>query len=104
MNLIKIYDKTCETCQMLSGIDEQVAEDNSLFFRQRTLEEVAKNPSPERDYVIQHHVNPEDGMVDIPIYMLITNQGTVKASGVIKTIEELKNLISSYQTWESYQK
>lgn len=97
MNLIKVYDKTCDVCAMLAGIDEQIAEDHDLFFRQRTLEEVAKNPSPERNHLIQHYVGADDGMIDIPIYLLVTNQGTVKASGVIKTIEELKNLIEAWE-------
>ena len=101
MNLIKVYDKTCDVCQMLAGIDEQIAEDNDLFFRQATLEEVAKNPSSHRDYIIANYVNPEDGMVDIPIYLVTSTQGEVLASGIVKTVEELTNLIEALRTWES---
>ena len=91
MELTKIYDKTCDICQMLAGIDEQVAEDNDLFFRQMTIEEVAKNPSHIRDYVVAHHVI--DGDIDVPIYLISTQQGRVLVSGLVKTIGELKNLI-----------
>lgn len=77
---------------MLAGIDEQVAEDNDMFFRQMTIEQVATNPSPIRDYVVDHHV--VDGDIDVPIYLISTQQGQVLSSGLIKTIEELKNLIS----------
>ena len=101
MNLIKVYDKTCDVCQMLAGIDEQIAEDSDLFFRQSTLAEVAKNPSSHRDYIIQHYVDPEDGMVDIPLYLITSSQGEVQASGVVKTVEELKNLIEAWQKWDS---
>ena len=104
MNLIKIYDNSCDVCQMLAGLDEQVAEDNSFFFRKMTLKEVASNPSHIRDYTIQHYVEPNDGMVDIPIYLITSTKGKIEASGVVKTIEELNNLISSWKKWESSQK
>lgn len=99
MELTKIYDKTCDICQMLAGIDEQVAEDNDMFFRQITLEECAKNPSPIRDYVVAHHV--VDGDIDIPIYLISSQQGEVLSSGLIKTVSELKNLISVTQRVKS---
>ena len=104
MNLIKVYDKTCDVCAMLAGIDEQVAEDRSLFFRQITLAEAAKNPSTHRDHLIQNYVDPESGMIDIPVYLITNSSGTVEASGVVKTIGELKNLIEAWAKWESFQK
>ena len=104
MNLVKVYDKTCDVCAMLAGIDEQIAEDHDLFFRQVTLSEAAKNPSTHRDHLIENYVDPESGMIDIPVYILTTKQGTVQASGVVKTAAELKNLIEAYQKWESFQK
>lgn len=91
--LIKIYDETCDICALLKGLDAQVAEDNDLFFRQMTLAEVAGNPSHIRDYVIKHHVDGDD--IDIPVYLISTTQGEIVASGVIRTIEELKNLITA---------
>ena len=95
MELTKIYDKTCDICQMLAGIDEQVAEDNDLFFRQITIEQVARNPSHIRDYVVKHHV--VDGDIAVPIYLISTQQGRILSSGLIKTVEELKNLINATQ-------
>ena len=99
MELIKIYDKTCEVCSMLAGIDEEIADDNGMFFRQLTLEECAKNKSHIRDYVVDVYVNPNEGMIDIPIYLISNQLGQIQASGVIKTAQELTNLISSYQKW-----
>ena len=104
MELIKIYDKTCDICSLLAGIDEEIADDNGMFFRQITVEECAKNPSHIRDYVINVFVNPNDGKIDIPVYLIATPQGAIQASGVIKTAEELNNLINSWKTWESSQK
>lgn len=103
MELTKLYDPTCDICSMLAGIDEQVAEDNGFTFRKITLEECAKNPSPIRDHVVPTYVTPNDGQIDIPIYLLVSRQGAVEASGIIKTIEELNNLISAWKTWESSQ-
>jgi hypothetical protein len=101
MELIKLYDKTCDICSMLAGLDEQVAEDEGFSFRKITLEDCAKNPSHIRDYVVPMYVTPNDGQIDIPIYLIASQQGAIQASGVIKTIEELNNLITAWKSWES---
>lgn len=101
--LVKIYDETCDICALLKGLDAQVAEDHDLYFREITLGDCAKNPSRMREHVIENYVE-EDGMIDIPIYMLVSNQGKVEVSGVVKSVEELKNLISAWKSWESSQK
>ena len=104
MNLIKVYDKTCDICQMLAGIDEQIAEDSDLFFRKSTIEEVAKNPSSHRDHIIKTFVDPSDGMIDVPIYLITTPQGEVQASAIVKSVDGLKHLIENWQKWGSYRR
>ena len=105
MELIKVYDPTCKVCSMLAGYDEQVAEDEGFSFRKITLSDCAKNPSHIRDYVVNMYVNPSpNGEVDIPIYLLSTQQGAIQASSVVQTIQELKNLIISWKQWEVSQK
>ena len=104
MNLIKIYDKTCTICSMLAGIDEQIAEDHDLFFRKIELSELAKNPSQRRDYVVAKYVVPNDGDIDLPLYLIENRQGNVEASGIVKTAEEIKNLIEAWRKWESSRK
>ena len=104
MELLKIYDKTCEVCSLLSGIDEQMADDNGMFFRQMTIEEVASEQSPLRDYVVNVYVNPNEGMLDVPVYLVLTQQGDVQASGVVKSAEELKNLLEAHQKWAEMQR
>lgn len=103
MELLKIYDKTCDVCAMLSGIDEQIAEDNGMFFRQMTINEVALDPSPLRDYVVNMYVKPNDGMLDIPTYLVLTKEGDIQASGLVKTAEELQNLVDSHRKWAESQ-
>jgi len=103
MQLVKIYDSTCDVCALLRGIDEQVAEENNLFFRKITISECAINPSHIRDYVVAHYLS-DDGMIDIPLYLILNNQGSIESSGVVKSIEELQNLINAWKKWESSQK
>lgn len=101
MELLKIYDPTCVICSMLAGIDEEIAEEESFFFRKITLENVARNPSTARDVIKERYVG-DDGLVDLPIYMIMSQQGTVVTDGVVQNVEELKNLISAYRQWESF--
>jgi hypothetical protein len=86
---------------MLAGLDEQVAKDNGMSFRQITLEECASTPSFIRDYIVPMYVVPNDGEIDIPIYLIISPENEIQGSGVIQTIQELKNLITSHQQWVS---
>ena len=104
MELLKIYDKTCDVCTMLSGIDEQIAEDNGMFFRQMTIKEVALDPSYLRDYVVHMYVEPNGGNLDIPTYLILTKEGDIQASGLVKTAEELQNLVSAHRKWDEVQK
>jgi len=101
MELFKVYDKTCDVCALLAGIDEEIAQSEGFFFRQQTLEDLARNPSHVRDYVKNVHVDAADGMVDLPIYVLITPRGEIQADGVVKSVEELVNLITAWKTWAS---
>lgn len=98
--LYKIYDKTCDVCQMMASIDEDISEEYGLFFRKMELSECAKNPSHIRDYVVDVYVNPGDGTVDLPIYLITTARGEIQASGVIQNVEQLTNLIQSWKTWD----
>ena len=100
MDLIKIYDKTCDVCALLAGIDEEIADEYGMFFRQFTIEELAASKGNIRDYVVSVYVTPNDGMINVPIYLIETTQGKIQASGEIKTAEELINLIEAHKKWE----
>ena len=100
MNLIKIYDKTCDVCALLAGIDEEIADDYGMFFRQFTVEELAASTGHIRDYVVPVYVTPNDGMINLPIYLVETQDHKIQASGEIKTAEELINLIEAHKKWE----
>ena len=101
MELVKIYDVTCDICSMLAGADEQVAKDYGMSFRKITLEECAATPSFIKDYIVPVYVVPNDGQIDIPIYLIVSSENEIQGSGVIQTIQELENLITSHQLWAS---
>ena len=102
MELIKIYDETCDICLMLAEFDKEIAKSYQMSFKQVTVEELAQTNSLLKDYVIPIYVTPNDGMIDLPIYLLVTPQDEIQASGVIQTVEELNNLINSWIKWASF--
>lgn len=98
--LIKVYDKTCDICEELAGLDESLADDRGFEFVELELAELAlfAPNDPFRGYIVNVHVSPEDGMVDVPIYAIVNN-GSIQASGSVKSLEELTNIIDSWEVW-----
>ena len=98
--LLKVEAHDCPICQSLSEIDGEVAEKANLTLEVISLEDLADLPVGDsvRDYVVYFHVNPADGMIDVPVYLVVNENGP-QASGVIKDQEELENLI---EAWEAY--
>ena len=101
MELYKIYDTSCDICSMLAEIDQEIAENEGWFFSQITLEDLAAKASEIRDYVKAVHVNPSDGLVELPIYLILTPQGQIQADGIVKSVEELTHLINAWKIWAS---
>lgn len=82
MKLTKVYSLDCDVCTKLGRIAEPQAIDRGWSYEEVELSEVAKNPSPLKDYIIQNHLDDE-GMVSIPIYLFSTDQGEILSSGVV---------------------
>jgi hypothetical protein len=101
--LIKIYDKTCDVCLQLEGLDTAYAEEEGLSFKSYTLEELATLDSAVRDYVVSYYVVPNNGMIDVPIYLIESDLGHVQASGVVTEFEEIRNLTTAWKQWASSQ-
>jgi len=100
MKLLKISAAGCPVCDALAEIDVAVAEDAGLEFECVELDTFAASTGSVRDYVVSYHVVPNDGMIDVPIYV-ICDGDMAKASSVVKEEEELRNLIFA---WELYNK
>lgn len=100
MKLLKISDTDCPVCAALAEVDVAIATDNGLEFECVDLDVFAKTQGEIRDYVISYHVSQDDGMIDLPIY-LICDDKYAKASSVIKDEEDLHNLLYS---WALYNK
>jgi hypothetical protein len=101
--LIKIYDETCDVCKALEGSDSDLAKESGMGFEQTTLDELGGSLGALKDYVISYHVSATDGMIDIPVYIIMSEEGYIQASGVVKDLEELENLITAYQQWAASQ-
>ena len=100
MKLLKISSSDCPVCASLAEIDVIIAREHGLDFECMDLEDFAATTGNVRDYVVSYHVNPNDGMIDIPIYV-IADGDMAKASALIKDEDELNNLLYA---WDLYNK
>ena len=103
MKLTKIHADDCEVCLSLGDSAKGVASDNGFEYDEIELDYLANNPSPIRDYVVGYHLD-EQGMVEVPIYIITTPEGNIQGSSVVKKLDEVVNLIGAWQKWESSQK
>jgi Zn ribbon nucleic-acid-binding protein len=100
MKLLKIASADCPVCESLAEIDLVVAKENNLEFECIDLDLFAQTQGSVRDYVVSYHVNAEDGMIDIPIYVIVDGD-SAKASSIIKDEADLTNLLAA---WALYNK
>lgn len=103
IKLTKVYATDCKVCETLGDGAKALAEEAGFEYQEVELSDLARDSSPIRDYVSHYYVDKE-GMVEIPIYLLSTDQGKIQGSSVVKTLEEVANLIAAWQKWESSQK
>ena len=104
MKLTKIHSNDCEVCVSIGSQAKALADDNNFEYEEVQLEHFASDISPLRDYVIDYYVTPNDGMIDLPIYLISTDRGEIQASGIVKDLSEVSNLIFSWNKWASCQK
>ena len=104
MKLTKIHSNDCAVCVSIGSQARALADENGFDYEEIQLEFLASDISAMRDYVVNYYVTPNDGMIDLPIYLLSTEDGNVQASSVVKDLEEVSNLIFSWNKWASSQK
>ena len=104
MKLTKIHSDDCEVCRELGDKATLVADKYDFQYEQVDVEVLARTPGPLRDYALQVHVAPDTGMIDLPIYVLTTEDGDIQGSSVVKTLDEVENLIFSWKSWANSQK
>jgi len=98
MKLLKIAAAGCPVCDALSEVDVAIANEHGLDFECIDLEVFAATQGSVRDYVVSYYVSPKDGMVDVPIYIIVDGD-MAKASSLVKEESELQNLLFA---WEQY--
>lgn len=103
MKLTKIHAEDCEVCLTLGDSAKGIANTVGFDYDEIELDYLANNPSQIRDYVVGYHLD-EQGMVEVPIYIITTSEGDIQGSSVVKDIKEVDNLIGAWKKWESSQK
>jgi hypothetical protein len=101
MKLLKVYSDDCVICQMLGESPGIVALRSGFDYEMIEVGELAASSSPLRDYVVKMYVEPNDGKIDLPVFLLITAQGEIQGSGICQDLEQVENLINAWKSWES---
>ena len=104
MKLTKIYADDCKVCQAIGDRAEPLATGFDFEYGEVELMALAGESGAFRDYIVNYHVDSKTGMIDLPIYVITTDQGDIQGSGHVTNLEEVSNLILSWQKWESSQK
>ena len=102
--LIKIHSADCTICQTLGNKAIDVADEYEMSYEVVELGDLASGRSPLRDYVVSMYVTPNDGEIELPIFVVVTDEGHIQASGVVTTLEEVKNLVKSWKLWVTSKK
>lgn len=100
MKLYKIYADDCEVCSKLGDSAKELADEHGFEYRELELAEIALNSTPLTQYVINYHVD-EERMVEIPIYLILTDELEIQGSSVVKNLDEVKGLIEAWKKWDS---
>ena len=100
MKLYKIYANNCKVCEALGSSAKELADENGFDYLEIELEELTLNNTPLTQYVISYHVD-EERMVDVPIYLILTDDLEIQGSAVVKNLEEVGNLIEAWKKWDS---
>ena len=101
MKLTKIYADDCEVCKALGSSASAIAKNSDFEYEEVELMALAAEPGAFRDYIVNYHVDSNTGMIDLPIYVITTEKGDIQGSGRVTNLEEVSNLIYSWQKWAS---
>lgn len=98
--LVKISSNDCDICAALAEVDGAIAKESNMELQVIPLEVLAQMDEGNniRDYVVSYYVNSTDGMIDVPIYLVVQDDN-IKASSVVAEEAELHNLLFA---WERY--
>ena len=86
-------------CQAIGDQAEPLATGFDFEYEEVELMALAAEPGAFRDYIVNYHVDPKTGMIDLPIYVISTEKGDIQGSGRVTNLEEVSNLIYSWQKW-----
>ena len=102
--LTKIHSNDCAVCATIGNSAKVVASKYKLDYNVVELEELSQSQSALREYVLNMYVIPNDGMIELPIYVVTDDEGHIQASGVVQDLAEVENLVSSWNLWATSKK
>ena len=102
--LIKIHSSDCAICREIGNKAVKIADKYDLDYEVIELSELAANPSSLKEYVVSVYVEPNDGEIELPIFLVSTSKGYIQASGVVNSLEEVENLVASWKLWDTSKK
>ena len=102
--LIKIHSSDCAICQEIGNKAVRIADKYDLNYEVIELSELAADSSPLKEYVVSVYVAPNDGEIELPIFLVSTSKGYIQASGVVSSLEEVENLVASWKLWDTSKK
>ena len=103
MKLLKVSAADCPVCESFVELDQVIADENNM-----ELEVVDWNvlafQTPEDDTLRMYVANyclEGDGTIKVPVYLIIGDDGYIKASSNVREEEDLRNL---FHAWDLYNK
>ena len=102
--LIKIHSSDCAVCQAIGNDAISIADEYEMSYEVIELAELAATQSPFRDYVVNMYVEPNDGEIELPVFLVSTSDDRIQASSVVTSLEEVKNLVNAWKLWDTSKK
>ena len=103
MKLLKVSAADCPVCESFVEIDKIVAEENNMELEVVDWEVLAfhtPQDDPIRSYVANYCLEG-DGTIKVPVYLIIGDDGFIKASSNVSEEDQLRNL---FHAWDLYNK
>ena len=103
MKLLKISASDCPVCESFVELDKVIATENNMELEVVDYTVLAfhtPKEDPIRSYVENYCLEGE-GTIQVPVYLIIGDDGFIKASSNVQEEEDLRNL---FHAWDHYNK
>ena len=105
MKLLKVAAADCPVCESFIEIDQVLADENNMELEVVDYEVLAfhtPQDDPIRHYVANYCLEG-DGTIKVPVYLIIGDDGFIKASSNVSEEEQLRNLLNAWDLFNKSQ-